>query len=338
MGARRPSRPATRALAAVAVAVALTSSLLVAPAVAAGVRSDVPTPTPTTPTPTPTPTPTTPPKPTSKPLPAVGVSVGLSPQKGSHVGVAYPITATFSTPVQRRSVAERNMKVLVNGTKAAGAWYWRSRTVALYRLSGFWPGHARITVRLSLARQELATSKTHRYLGRATTSRTQSFTTGRSLVAKVNAKTHRMVVYVDGTKVRDFPTSLGKPGYETRSGIKAVMEKYAVRHMTSVGAGITDPNDQYDLMAPWAVRITPTGEFVHGAPWAVGRLGIRNGSHGCTNLSTSNAKWFYDHSRVGDPVVTRGTPRSMEPFNGLGAPYNLTWKQWLSHSALKGAW
>ncbi|MFN8169093.1 MAG: L,D-transpeptidase family protein [Candidatus Nanopelagicales bacterium] len=336
MGARRPSRPATRALAAAAVATALASSLLVVPSVAAAVRSDVPTPTPTTPTPTPTPTPTVPPKP--KPLPAAGVSVTITPKQGAKVGVAYPITATFSRPVQRRATAERNMKVLVNGQKAAGAWYWKSRTVALYRLQGFWPGHARISVRLTLAKQLLATTKTTRYLGRKTTTRTESFRTSRKLVAKVNGKTHRMVVFIDGKKVRSFGTSLGKPGFETRSGIKAVMEKFAVRHMTSIGAGITDPNDQYDLMAPWAVRITPTGEFVHGAPWAAGRLGVRNGSHGCTNLSTANAKWFYDKSIVGDPVVTKGTPRSMEPFNGLGAPYNLTWKQWLSRSVLKGAW
>ncbi len=335
MGARRTS---TSVLAAVAVAAALTSTLLVAPSVGAVVRSDVtPTPSPTTPTPTPTPTPTVPPKP--KPLPVVGISVKVTPAKGARIGVAYPITATFSRPVQKRAVAERNMKVLVNNVKAAGAWYWRSRTVALYRLQGFWPAHSRITVKLSLARQQLATSKTHRFLGRSTTTRTQSFTTGRKLVAFVNGKTHRMVVRIDGRKVKSFATSLGKPGYETRSGIKSVMgDKYAERRMTSQGAGITDPNDQYDVVATWAVRITPTGEFVHGAPWATSRLGVRNGSHGCTNLSSSSAKWFYNKSIVGDPVITKGTPRDMEPFNGLGAPYNLTWKAWLAKSVLKGAW
>jgi lipoprotein-anchoring transpeptidase ErfK/SrfK len=336
MGARRTS---TTAVAAVAIAAALTSTLLVAPSVGAVSRAAEPSPSPTTPTPTPTPTPTTPPKPTPKPLPAVGVSVKVTPAKGARIGVAYPITATFSRPVQKRATAERNMKVLVNNVKAAGAWYWKSRTVALYRLQGFWPAHSRITVRLSLHRQQLATSKTHRFLGRSTTTRTQSFTTGRRLVATVNGKTHRMVVRVDGRKVKSFATSLGKPGFETRSGIKAVMPgKYPERRMTSQGAGITDPNDQYDVVATWAVRITPTGEFVHGAPWATSRLGVRNGSHGCTNLSTRDAKWFYDKSIVGDPVVTKGTPRDMEPFNGLGAPYNLTWKSWLAKSALKGAW
>jgi len=334
MGARRTS---TTAVAAAAIAVALSSTLLVAPSVGAAVRADVPTPATTTPTPTPTPP--VPPPPPPKPKPSVGVSVTVTPKKGATVGVAYPITATFSRPVQRRATAERNMKVLVNGAKAAGAWYWKSRTVALYRLQGFWPGRSRVTVKLSLQGQELATSKTHRFVGRATTTRTQAFSTGRKLVAKVNGKTHRMAVFIDGTKVKSFPTSLGKPGYETRSGIKAVMAgKYPTRRMTSRGAGITDPNDQYDVVATWAVRITPTGEFVHGAPWATGRLGIRNGSHGCTNLSTRNAKWFYDKSMVGDPVVTRGTKRSMEPFNGLGAPYNIPWKSWLAKSSLKGAW
>ena len=44
----------------------------------------------------------------------------------------------------------------------------------------------------------------------------------------------------------------------------------------------------------------------------------------------------YDQVIVGDPVVTTGTPRSREYWNGIGAPYNIPWTVWLSHSALKG--
>jgi len=73
-------------------------------------------------------------------------------------------------------------------------------------------------------------------------------------------------------------------------------------------------------------------------PWATPGLVVRNRSHGCPNLSSGSAKWFYTKSIVGDPVITKGTPRDMEPFNGLGAPYNLSWKDWLAKSVLKGAW
>jgi hypothetical protein len=95
-------------------------------------------------------------------------------------------------------------------------------------------------------------------------------------------------------------------------------------------------------MAPWAVRITWSGEFVHGAPWAAFRIGKFNGSHGCTNLLSDplheDAKWFYDNSFLGDPVVTTGTKRAMEVNNSIGGPFNIAWSVWLAHSALKGHW
>jgi lipoprotein-anchoring transpeptidase ErfK/SrfK len=191
-------------------------------------------------------------------------------------------------------------------------------------------------VRLALRGVVLSTSAKADFVGGRTSTRPYTLRIGHALVATVNGKTDRMVVKIDGKVVKTYGVSLGKKGFETRSGIKAVMEKYPVRHMSSILAGITDPNDQYDVQAPWATRITPSGEYVHGAPWAAGRIGRWNGSHGCTNLLTSPAKWFYDTTIPGDAVVTTGTPRSMEFWNGTGAPYNMPWAQWLSRSALKG--
>ena len=305
--------------------VALVASLTAAPA---GATTSTPTPSPTVPSTRPTPPP--------PPLPVSRFAVTVTPRNGAVVGIAYPITAKFTAPVTNRALAEHNMHVFVNGIRSTGAWYWKTSTTALFRTASFWPGHATISVRLTLAGVEVGRTTKVRYVGASTTTRTHTIRTPRALVAKVNAITDRFVVRIDGVTVKNFPTSLGKPGFETRSGIKAVMEKYALRHMTSVAAGITDPNDQYDLQVPWAVRITPTGEFVHGAPWATARLGRYNGSHGCTNLTTADAHWFYDHVIPGDPVVTTGTSRSMEYWNGIGAPYNIPWTVWLSHSALKG--
>jgi lipoprotein-anchoring transpeptidase ErfK/SrfK len=118
----------------------------------------------------------------------------------------------------------------------------------------------------------------------------------------------------------------------TRSGIKVTTDKYVVRRMTSRELGLRKPSEQYDLQVPYAVRVTPTGEFIHAAPWASGRIGRWNGSHGCTNLLLGPAMWFYSHSIPGDPVITVGTHRKMEPWNGLGGPWNVAWSVWLSHS------
>jgi len=293
-----------------------------------------------TPPPVPAPGPTAPPPrpaPPVPPIPSAPFRVTISPSNGTTIGVAYPITAAFSAPVVDRATVEHHMHVYLNGGFAKGAWYWRDSTTALFRLPAFWPGHSTIEVRLTLAGVEVARGPNLRIVGDASTTRTHTIRTGRALVVHVDGIKDRFTVAIDGKVVEVFKTSLGKPGYETRSGIKAVMEKYTVRHMTSIAAGITDPKDQYDLQVPWAVRITPTGEFIHGAPWATARLGRYNGSHGCTNLSAADAKWFFDHVIPGDAIVTTGTPRAMEYWNGLGAPYNMPWALWLAHSATKGA-
>jgi lipoprotein-anchoring transpeptidase ErfK/SrfK len=273
-----------------------------------------------------------PPKPAK---PSKPVTVTLTPGAGSVVGIGYPITARFDTNVLDRAAAERHMPVQVNGVAARGAWYWKDARTALYRLPSFWPGHAVIVVRLSLSGVVLNHRGGFDLVGARSTSRLYAFRTARALVANVNAKTDRMKVTIDGRLARNLPVSLGKAGWETRSGIKTTMDKYVARRMTSQQLGITDPKQAYDLIAPYATRITYSGEFVHGAPWAMGRLGKWNGSHGCTNLSVADAKWFYTTTVVGDPVVTTGTSKSMEYWNSIGGVYNMPWKAWLAHSALK---
>lgn len=42
---------------------------------------------------------------------------------------------------------------------------------------------------------------------------------------------------------------------------------------------------------------------MHAAPWSVNSQGFENVSHGCINLSTENARWFYDNAKIGDPVI-----------------------------------
>lgn len=363
-------RPEVSVLAAVAVAAAgvviVTASTPAQASVVTTSCSHSPSPTPTpTHTPSPTPTPTVSPSPTSTPTPtptvtpstsaalvplvagattcpppkpAEGVSISVFPLSGSTVGIAYPITVNFTHDVAHKALAEANMRVFVNGKLSAGAWMWQSNSSAVFRQKGFWQGHATITIKFTLKGVDLYESKQFRYIGRISTNRTYVLHTTRAFVAKVNAVTDRMKVFIDGHLVKNFPVSLGKKGFETRSGIKTVMEKYATRHMTSKMLGITDPADQYDLMAPWAVRLTWSGEFVHGAPWAAYRIGKWNGSHGCTNLLAADAKWFYDHSFLGDPVITTGTNRSMEANNTVGGDFNIPWSTWLAHSQLKGHW
>lgn len=278
--------------------------------------------------------PTTPSAPNVPLKPAVPVTVAISPRAGALVGAAMPITATFSSSVSYRGRAEKGMKVYLNGALVKGAWYWKDSRTAVFRPQYFWPGNRTVGIRLRLDGVVLRESLDHRYVGAESTSRVHAYRTGRKLVAYVNNTTLRMRVLVDGVLVRTMPVSMGKEGFITRSGVKAVMEKYLEREMTSEALGITDPNDQYEVISPYAVRVTNSGEFTHGAPWANSRIGRFNGSHGCTNLFVEDAKWWYYKVLPGDPVVYSNTGRPMEPWNGTGGPWNISWTDWLAGSAL----
>ena len=287
-------------------------------------------PTPAAPTPTPTPTPS--PLPPSEPFTVSRLAItSVTPNSGTY-GVGMPVIVTFSTDVPHRDRAALENLFTVTSTSAipAAAWSWTTARTVTLRPRTFWPANTTITVRTRIAHHNLINTA-RKHLTRLSGGTTTTLRFLHAVITRIDATTKQAVVYRDGTPVRHMATSLGKPGWETRSGIKIVHEKYPVRRMTSQAVG--DTTQQYDLQVPYAVRLTFSGEFAHGAPWATSRLGRVNGSHGCTNLSVPDARWFYTHTRMGDPVITRHTGRPMEPGNGWGGPWNVHWDVWLTQSA-----
>ena len=136
-------------------------------------------------------------------------------------------------------------------------------------------------------------------------------------MTKINLKTHKAKVYVNGKQVRTIPISAGKPGFATRSGTKLVMDHRRLVRMTGVSIGIKKgSSEDFDLNVRYAMRITDSGEFMHAAPWNTGLFGNTNASHGCVGMSTSNAIWLYNLTRAGDPVITTGSSKTIEPGNG----------------------
>jgi lipoprotein-anchoring transpeptidase ErfK/SrfK len=162
-----------------------------------------------------------------------------------------------------------------------------------------------------------------------------TFRTARKLIAKVDGAKVNMRVWIDGEKVKTFAVSLGKDEWETRNGVKVIStqkEAQKVYRSTSLGLG---PEEEYELDAPWNTRLTPTGEFIHTATWAYGRLGRYNGSHGCTNMFEQDAKWIYDKTIPGDVVLYENTGgTTVQSWNGAGGLWNIPWDQWLKKSAL----
>lgn len=158
----------------------------------------------------------------------------------------------------------------------------------------------------------------------------QEFKIGSAFVMNVNAKTHHMKVYKNGKLIRTIPITTGKPGYETRSGVKVIMSKEETTVMTAPGRSPGDP-EYYRLNVDKAMRVTWSGEYIHAAPWSTGSQGNDNVSHGCIGMSDANAAWLYSQAKVGDIVTVTGTPAQQNLGNGW-TDWNIPWKTWAKQS------
>lgn len=257
--------------------------------------------------------------------PARVLRAAISPG-GRTVGVGRPVVVTFNETVRRKKAVERALTVSTTRDVGPASWSWTSSRTVQFRPKRFWPASTRVTVTADLR-------KIHAGPGLWGMRNTETgFKIGRSLVMKVSNSTLRMKFIRNGETVRTFGVSMGKSGFTTRSGTKVIMSKHTSYRMRSTTVGITGA-EAYDLDVPYAMRITSSGEFLHGAPWNP-YIGTANASHGCTNLTLSAARWVFNRVREGDPIVTRGTGRSTEPYNGLGGVWNVPWKTWVAGSAL----
>ncbi|GHB43120.1 hypothetical protein GCM10010306_040550 [Streptomyces umbrinus] len=255
------------------------------------------------------------------------LDVTFGPDKGTY-GVGQPVTAELSLPVKdkaARAVVERSLKV-DSRPAAEGAWHWVDDKKLHYRPKEYWPAQATISARSNLSGIKVAERL---WGGKA---KPLTLTTGDRVEAVTDASAHSMTVYRNGEAIKSIPVTTGKPGYDTRNGVKVVLGKEGTVRMTSASIG---SSDFYDLIVHNSVRLTNSGEYVHAAPWSTGSQGYANVSHGCTGMSSANAQWFYENIRAGDIVqVVNSSGDMMAPFgNGFG-DWNLTWKKWRTGSAL----
>jgi lipoprotein-anchoring transpeptidase ErfK/SrfK len=219
----------------------------------------------------------------------------------------------------------------VDSTPAVpGAWHWVNDKELHYRPKEYWPAHATIQVRSDLEGLKIGDRL---WGGKGKALR---LTTGDRVIAVTDASSHSMKVYKNGEVIKELPVTTGKPGFDTRNGVKVVLGKEYFVRMRGTSIGIAEgSSESYDLPVYYATRVTWSGEYVHAAPWSVGSQGYANVSHGCTGMSTSNAEWFFDTVREGDVVqVVNSEGDTMEPFgNGFG-DWNVDWKKWRDGSAL----
>ena len=270
--------------------------------------------------------------------------VSLLEGDGGVYGVGMPIVAYFDRRVTDARAFEQAATIRVNERPAGGTWYWQKSSragqavEAHYRPRGYWPANAKITMDMPV--KGLSAGRGLAFEN----SLTLSIATGAAHLTTVDCAREKMTVTAAGKTVRTFPTSCGKAKTPTYTGTKIVMQKgenipgrSTLRPNGAVRMIGTDPADRYDLIVPWSVRLTNSGEYTHAAAWNGGNIGRRSTSNGCTNLNVNDAKWFYQFSRIGDVLTyadTGGQP--MPSWDGYG-DWNLPWTTWqnggLAHSA-----
>lgn len=253
------------------------------------------------------------------------VVTSLNVANGQVYGVAMPVTVAFDSevPTSARAAVERRLFVRTDPPQL-GVWHWapNGRQVS-YRAPEFWRTGTEITVRAAL--EGLPIGKA----GYGDADRTATARIGEKVTLDIDNATKQMSVYKKDRLIRKIPVSLGKPSTPTSSGKMVIMEK----HKSTVFDTRGEPNGGYVVQVFDAQRLTWGGEFIHAAPWSVADQGVRNVSHGCTNVSSENAAWLMQVTHVGDLVTITGTEVRVEQGNGWTV-WDLSWGEFIKGSAL----
>jgi lipoprotein-anchoring transpeptidase ErfK/SrfK len=255
----------------------------------------------------------------------------IGPLDGTTVGVALPIRVYFdqAVPAAMRAEVERHL-VVTSSRPTDGTWSWLSATEVHYRPSTYWPADTDVTVKAGLYGVQLADG----VWGQK--DRTVSFHVGDRHVSVADAGSHTLTVRDGNQVVKTFPMSAGSTANPSHNGIHVVteMNRRMVMDSSTFGLAVDAPGG-YRADVEYAVRISNNGEFVHAAPWSVAQQGRSNVSHGCVNLSTADAAWFFDFSQPGDAVeVDNSIGPDLGRADGDIYDWTVPWSAWQAGSAL----
>lgn len=253
----------------------------------------------------------------------------LSPGDGDVVGVGSPVVVYFSRSVPESKRAAVEDRLAVSSTPSrVGAWHWMNSQEVHWRPPTYWTRGTVVTVTADLNQL---------YLGDGVWGQgahTATFKIGNSHISRVDVARHEMYVYDNGKLVNTFPISAGRDKYPTKNGVHITFEKSQVVTMDSATVGIprNSPDGYYEKVY-WDVRISYGGAFVHAAPWSVADQGVVNVSHGCVNISTPNAIWFYNFSMRGDIVDVYNSAAAPDLSDPGMSDWNMSWKEWVAGDA-----
>ncbi|MBV8959698.1 MAG: L,D-transpeptidase family protein [Actinobacteria bacterium] len=254
------------------------------------------------------------------------VTATITPGDNDVVGIGMPIVVRFDHDVAATSRANVLEHLRVETSPPTeGAWRWTTPRQVHWRSHDYWTPHTGVTATADLGRVDFGGGSWG--IGRHVV----HFAIGDAHVSVADASTHTMVVTNNGQPVRTLPISAGRQAYPSRNGVHIALSKDPVVTMDSATVGIprNSPDGYYEKVQ-WDVRISYAGAFVHAAPWSVPDQGQRNVSHGCINLSTADAQWFYDFTQRGDIIDIHSAGAAPDLADPGTMDWNLSWEAWNS--------
>jgi lipoprotein-anchoring transpeptidase ErfK/SrfK len=270
-------------------------------------------------------------------MPYINDLYGSAINSHATYGVGMIVKVHFDEQVDEAK-AERALQVTTT-PHVTGGWYWEDSQNAYWRPQSYYAPGTKVTVNAKVYGVNVGQG----LYGQADQS--ASFKIGPKHVSIADAKTHKVKVYAGSTLVRTMPTSMGQGGTVkgkngtiylwTMPGTYTVLghENPATMSSDSYGLPANSPLGYAPEKVYWSTKISTDGIYLHELETTVWAQGHQNVSHGCLNLNHNNAKWYYEHSHVGDivKVVHSGGPKLQF---WQGGQWDVPWSVWQQHSAL----
>jgi lipoprotein-anchoring transpeptidase ErfK/SrfK len=251
----------------------------------------------------------------------------VMPNDGEVVGIGQPIAIRFDEDIPNRLAAQKAITVRAD-PPVEGAFYWLNNREVRWRPAQYWKPGTRVAVAVNTYGVDLGDG----LFGQENV--TTRFSIGDEVIATADDNTKTMTVRRNGEVIKTMPISMGKDSTPTDNGAYIIGDRYShlIMDSSTYGVPVNSPNG-YRLEVDWATQMSYSGIYVHSAPWSVGSQGRTNVSHGCLNVSPSNAVWFYDNTKRGDIVEVVNTVGPTLPgTDGLG-DWNIPWEQWRTGNA-----
>jgi lipoprotein-anchoring transpeptidase ErfK/SrfK len=277
--------------------------------------------------------------PSNQTMPSFNIIGGNAMTNGATYGVGIVPVVHFDEPITDKAAAEKAL-VVTTVPHVAGAWDWVDDQNVHFRPQSYWKSGTTVHIAANVYGVEVGNG----LYGQA--DQGVSFTIGQKRITIGDDATHQVMTYFSDKLVHTMPTAMGEHRTETVNGTfisfytmngdYTVIEhdNPAIMSSASYGLPANAPGGYAPEAIYYSTKISTDGIYLHELNSTIWAQGNSDVSHGCLNLNTANASWFYNHSQIGDVVEIKNTGGPLIQ-QWQGGDWSVPWATWTAGSALK---